>query len=196
MIKKIKFTKSIILVPACIVLISFVVGGTIAWLRSGTNLLVSDFSYGDIKISIVEGNTNEDNSINYEILPGTQIIKDTVIVVEEKSEDNWLYIKIEQTDNFNDYMTYLVDDGWKKLEGYEDVYYREVNKLNEKQEFNVIKDKVINVRKDLTKKDFDLLTDENYPTLSISAYAIQRNEKMDEIDTAEEAWLLAIRQEN
>lgn len=196
MIKKIKFTKSIILVPIYIVLISAFVGGTVAWLKSETNLLVSDFTYGDINISIVENTADGEVTHEYEILPGVKIVKDTVVIVEKESEDNWLYIKIKKTDNFDNFMNYSLDDGWKKLDNYEDVYYREVSKSSEKQEFNVIKDKVINVKMDLTKKDFDLLTEDTYPTLSISAYAIQRSEKMDEIDTAEEAWLLAIGQEN
>ena len=195
MIKKIKSTKSIILIPIYIIFTFVVIGGTVSWLKSETNLLVSGFSYGDIKISIIEGETN-DTAKNYEIMPGTKIIKNTEIVVEENSEDNWLYVKIEQTQNFNDFMTYTIDDGWEKLNDYENIYYRKVSKSNKKQTFNVIKDKTINVRKDLTKENFDLLTEETYPTLSISAYAIQRNENMDEIDTAEESWLLVIGEEN
>lgn len=193
-ISKLNKPKFIILLILVIVVLFPVISETVAWLTKETNLLINKFTYGNIKISISEGNINDDDSNNdtknYMITPGGSIVKDTLVVVNENSEDCWLFIKIKETDNFDDYMIYSLEDGWKELENNTDIYYREVNKSDKNQTFNIIKDNVINVKSELTKESFDLLTEDTYPSISISAYAVQRNSAIDAINTAEKAWLL------
>lgn len=193
-ISKLNKPKFIILLILVIVVLFPVISETVAWLTKETNLLINKFTYGNIKISISEGNINDDDSNNdtknYMITPGGSIVKDTIVVVNENSEDCWLFIKIKETDNFDDYMIYSLEDGWKELENNTDIYYREVNKSDKNQTFNIIKDNVINVKSELTKESFDLLTEDTYPSISISAYAVQRNSAIDAINTAEKAWLL------
>ena len=196
MLKRLNKKKSIILIFSCILLLTVIVSGTIAWLKSESNSLVSKFSYGNIKIFITEEDVNDENVKNFEIIPGAKIKKNTTVTVEENSEDCWLFIEIEQSDNFNNFMNYSIEDGWKKLEEYENIYYREVDKKNEKQIYTVFKDDIINVNSDITRELFNSLTDDNYPMISILAYGIQRNSKIDAIDTAEDAWLLVNNQNN
>ena len=186
-----KNVKSIILLILCMASLFIIVSGTVAWLIGKSGLLMNQFSYGNIKITLHDdSNTGDENKINYEITTGTRIEKRTYIKVKEKSEDCWLFVKIDETDNFQDFMTYSMEDGWTKLEGKENIYYMEVDKSNQEQIFNVIKNNEILVRTDITKEQFSSLTLDNYPSFSVSAYAVQRNDKIDDIDTAIEAWQL------
>ena len=187
MLKRINKIKPLILLVLIIMLLLTSVSGTIAWLKSESNSLVDRFTYGNIKISLEE--SKQDNK-NYEISPGKVIKKDTTVTVEGGSEDCWLFIKIDKTQNFDTFMTYSLKDDWKALDGYSDIYYREVQESDEKQEFQIIKDNVINVKSELTKVVFDSLNEDTYPTISLSAYAIQRNDDIEGLDTAHTAWLL------
>jgi len=188
---KIKLSKTsvIILVVAVLIAICTITNGTYAWLSGKTKILNSSFTYGDIKISI-----NDDDSNDYEIMPGTKITKNTNIKVAAKSEDCWLYIKIDKSDNFDEFMTYELIDGWTVLEGENNVYYREVSKLSTDQYFNIIKNNEIMVKPELTKQMIDSIQN-NYPTFTVTAYAVQRDSKIDALDSASKAWLLVNNQE-
>ena len=188
---KIKLSKTsvIILVVAVLIAICTITNGTYAWLSGKTKILNSSFTYGDIKISI-----NDDDSNDYEIMPGTKITKNTNIKVAAKSEDCWLYIKIDKSDNFDEFMTYELIDGWTVLEGENNVYYREVSKLSTDQYFNIIKNNEIMVNPELTKQMIDSIQN-NYPTFKVTAYAVQRDSKIDALDSETKAWLLVNNQE-
>lgn len=189
---KIKLSKIqiIILVVLVVVILGTITTGTYAWLSGKTKLLNSSFTYGDIEISI--NDSNETN--NYEIMPGDKITKETSVNVKAKSEDCWLYIKIDKSVNFDEYMTYEMADGWINLEGNDNVYYREVSKMSSNQEFGVIKDNLINVKSELTKEMLNSIG-ENYPTFTVTAYAVQRDKNIETLNTALEAWQLLEGQE-
>jgi len=197
-IKELNKSKSIIIAVSLVIVLAIVVGTTYAWLTSKTTLLSNTFTYGDIKISITESDTNDgdgDSSTNsYVIMPGANIKKDTEVTVESGSENCYLFIKIAKENDFDKYMTYSLEDDWTKLDGYEDIYYIEVDKNKEDQTFKVLKEDVIKVKTELTYADINNI--EVYPTMTISAYAVQRNENMDAIDSPTEAWLLAYNQNN
>ena len=193
-IKQLNKTKSIILTSAVVIVLVGIVGTTIAWLASNTNLLTNTFTYGDIKISLIESDTSDgdedDNTNSYDMTPGNEISKDTLVKVEAGSEDCWLFVKLIKGNDFDKYMTYSLESIWTNLDGYEDVYYTKVNKSDKEQTFNVMKDNVIKVKEELTHADLVNITEANYPTLEIKAYAVQRNENMEDINTPEKAWKL------
>ena len=191
-IKELNKSKSIILALSFALVLALVVGTTYAWLTSKTTLLSNTFTYGDIQLSIIESDTNdgdEDLTTNsYVIMPGADIKKDTKVVVDKNSEDCYLFIKIEKTNDFDKYMTYSLEDNWKKVKNQNDVYYIEVKKEKEEQTFSVLQDNIIKVKPELTYNDIRNI--DAYPTMTISAYAVQRNESMDAINTPEKAWKL------
>lgn len=183
----------IILIFACFVVLCMITNGTYAWLTSKTSILNSNFTHGNIKITI---NETEQDKVAYTMLPGKEIKKDPVVIVDKKSENCWLYIQIVKSDNFDEFMNYELVEGWILLDEDEGVYYRAVSKSSSNQEFMIIKDNVIKVKSDLTKEELNSLHESgNYPTLSVSAYAIQRDDKIDALNTAENAWLLTNNQE-
>ena len=191
-------SKLVIVVISILSICSFLIGTSVAWLSSKTDEVVNTFTYGDINIKIEETDTkdNDNNEFTneYKMLPGNKITKDPKVTVLASSEDSYLFIEITESENFKDFMTYELVEGWTLLEGTKNVYVREVTKKDVDQEFYVLKDNTVIVKESVTKamlNDLDKDGQTNYPTLSFIAYAVQRDSKIEAIDTAKEAWSLA-----
>ena len=77
-----------------------------------------------------------------------------------------------------------------KVEGVDNVYYREVDAVTADTDFYVLKGNdtykngVVTVSENLTKTEVNSIADETKPTLTFTAYAVQR----EGIDTAADAW--------
>lgn len=198
MLKKLKLSKTKILIISIGVIALFftAINGTIAWLTSKSETVTNTFTYGDINITLSETDTKDDNDLNtntYEMVPGNKITKDPLITLAENSEDCYIFVKLEKTDNFDNYMEYQILENWLLLEGTDNVYYQEVSKSTTKQEFYILKDNSISVKESVTKKMLNELDKEgidNYPKLNITAYAVQRDSELDAISTASNAWAL------
>ena len=155
------------------------VGGTVAWLTAKTNPVVNTFTAGDINITLEEttGNT-------YKMVPGNTIEKDPKVTVEAGSEASWLFVKVEKSTNFDTFMTYAIADGWTALPGVDGVYYREVQQTFVPLSFSVIKNNQVQVKEGVTKQQLNALATGTYPTLTFTAYAVQK----DNIADAATAW--------
>ena len=174
-----------------------IIGGTVAWLVAKTESVTNTFTYGDINITLDETDTGDDDGNDltneYIMVPGNTIEKDPVVTVMANSEDAWLFVKMEKSENFDDFMEYEMADGWIALDGVEGVYYREVAKTEENVEFAVIKDNKVTVKGDVTKEMLNALDADgksDYPKLVVTAYAVQRDADIEAINTAAEAWAL------
>lgn len=206
--KKIKSTKLFLMVISLTLVLCTIIGGTIAWLITKTDPVVNTFTYGDINIDLEETDTNKDgddnpNTNDYPMVPGKPITKDPKVTVLANSEDAWLFVKLEKTANFDGFMEYnvILDDpatpdvveGWTALEGVDGVYWMAVNKADKDAEFYVIEDNTVNVKGDVTKEELNALDAngaDNYPRLTVTAYAVQRDAEIDDLDTAAKAWAL------
>lgn len=190
--------KALVVTGAVTLALTSAVGGTLAWLIAKTDSAVNTFTYGDINITLTETDTGDNDgdagTNTYEMVPGNEITKDPLITVEADSEDCWLFARIEETGDFDSYITYTVAEGWTALEGEDGVYYREVASSDAEQQFEVIADNLMTVRKDVTKEMLNALDngdEKGTLTMTVSAYAVQRDSDIAEIDTVEEAWALA-----
>ena len=197
-----KKSKLLVAIISVLSLCSFLVGTSVAWLTSKTEDLVNTFTYGDINIKLEETDTEDgDDNVNtneYKMLPGNEITKDPKVTVIANSEESYLFVKLTKSENFDNFMTYEVAEGWTLLEGTTDVYYREVGVSDKDQEFTVLKDNKVKVKEDVTKAMLNELDKDganNYPTLTITAYAVQRDSKIEAIDTPAEAWAIASAEE-
>lgn len=197
-----KKSKVLIAIISVLSVCSFLIGTSVAWLTSKTEDLVNTFTYGDINITLEETDTNDGddnaNTNEYKMLPGNEITKDPKITVKADSEDSYLFVKLTKSENFDNFMTFEIAEGWTLLEGTTDVYYREVTKSETDQEFTVLKDNKVTVKEDVTKAMLNELDKDganNYPTLTITAYAVQRDSKIEAIDSAAEAWAIATAEE-
>ena len=164
------------------------VAGTLAWLTDKTEPVVNTFTVGDINITLTES-----ENLDLKMVPGQSIKKDPKVTVKAGSEACWLFVKVVRSENFKDFMTYDKADGWTllKTEGNTEVYYREVAATTAHTDIYVLKDNKVTVRDTVTKTMLegvknaeDGTPNENAPTLTFTAYAVQ----MDGINDAATAW--------
>ncbi len=173
-------------VVICLLMCS-IIGGSLAWLMSATDPIVNVFTYGNIQIKLEE--TTGDR---YKMTPGKVLAKDPKISVLADSVDCWLFVRIEESDNekLSDYIEYAVADGWTALTEAPGVYFRTVDNTDQDVSFSVLKDDRVKVKGSVTSQMLEKLNDSNYPKLTFTGYAVQRDADIDEIDSAAEAWLL------
>ena len=186
--------KTLVIILALTVTMVTAAGGTLAFLY-GTQGVKNTFTYGDIQIDLEETDTGLDPDQNpdtnqYSMLPGQPIHKDPKVTVYVGSLDCWLFVELTESWNFADYLSYTVADGWEPLEGVPGVFCRAVDAMAESQTFPVIKDDLIYMKESVTLGQLATLTDADYPTLTIKAYAIQRSAAIEETATAQAAWAL------
>lgn len=186
--------KMLVILLALTVTMVTAAGGTLAFLY-GTQNVKNTFTYGDIQIDLEETDTGLDPDQNpdtnqYPMLPGQPIHKDPKVTVYAGSLDSWLFVELTESWNFADYLSYTVADGWEPLEGVPGVFCRAVDAMGESQTFPMIKDDLIYMKESVTLGQLATLTDADYPTLTIKAYAIQRSAAIEETATAQAAWAL------
>ena len=191
--------KSLALVLALAMIVVCVVGGTLAWLTDKTAPVTNTFTYGDINIKLAET-----TGTSYKMIPGYTIDKDPKVTVKAGSEKCYLFVKVEKSTNFDNYMNYAIDNAWTELES--GVYYIKIDTEAEKNvAYNVLgagsetysnveytwSDNQVLVKPTVTKTMLNALTADTQPTLTFTAYAVQLNKNNTTEFTAAEAWALA-----
>lgn len=196
--------KITVAVVALALVLCFAIGGTLAWLKTETTPVVNTFTYGDINIDLYES-----ENLNLKMIPGNDITKDPKVTVKAGSEACWLFVKVEESDNFDNFMTYAIADGWKLYDTTttgsdiqtdnttDDTYviYREVDADTAKAgtSYQVLAGKegyqngYVTVNDTVTKEMFAALTEATRPTLTFTAYAVQS----DNVTTVADAWTIA-----
>ena len=208
--RKASHVKPLVLLLTLALVVGCAVGGTLAWLTANTDPVVNTFTVGNIDIDL-----NETTGEEYKMIPGYKIGKDPKVIVKADSEDCWLFVKVDESSNLDEYITYvvggttvsddamtaMVEGGWTQGDGTQipqNVYYRHVEASDKNQVFGVIgymngenfvANKVL-VKDTVTKDMMDAIkngTVQN-PTLTFTAYAVQYNESNNDPFTPAEAW--------
>ena len=149
-----------------IVSMVFAAGATLALLASLAGPVENEFTIGNVRISL-----NETTGSDYSLIPGKEIEKDPCVTVKGGSEDCWLYVKLTKSGEFDEHLSFALEDGWLHLNGVDGVYYRQVVKAGGDSLFPVLQGNIITVS--------DMLTEEKMrniavaPSLTVKAYAIQ-----------------------
>lgn len=167
--------KTLALVLALTLLVAGVVGGTLAWLTDRTAEVKNTFTVGDINIGLTE------TTADYKMVPGNTIAKDPTVTVKANSEACWLFVKVTESTDLKDFITYTIANGWTKLQ--DGVYYREVPASAADQTFSVLTGNTVTVNNTVTKTMLETAKTDA-PTLTFQAYAIQK----DHFATADAAW--------
>ena len=170
--------KSLALLLAIAIVVVGAVAGTVAWLTDRTAAVENTFTTSDITIELTE-TTGE----SYKMIPGCTIAKDPKVTVKTGSEACYLFVKLEESDNFADFMTYKMADGWQALSGNAGVFYREVAAATADTTFEVLQGNQVTVKDTVTNADMTA-AETDKPTLTFKAYAIQKSG----FDTAAAAW--------
>lgn len=138
-------------------------GGTYAYLQSSTEDVKNTLSTNSVEVKLAEKTGKE-----YNIIPGMEQAKDPKVTVSNTVD---AYVYVEVKDNTQGLITYAVADGWAKLEGFDNIYYREVAKDAETKVFTVLAGDKVSYSKDLTNEDMKDKTD---VSLTFNATAIQK----------------------
>ena len=167
--------KLIIALALCLAL-ALGIGGTMAYLTATTTAVENVFTIGKVGLTLTEP---EGEKANYEfkMVPGNTIKKDPSVAVTDGSEDCWLFVKLVKSENFGDYLTYDMADGWIELDkvNHPGVYYREVKQNDTTKSFSVLKDDQVQVKADVENFQETIGSpDFGEPKLAIKAAAIQQ----------------------
>ena len=167
--------KIIATVGACALCLGLGVAGTLAWLTDKTESVTNTFTTSNVDITLTETTGS-----NYQMIPGFTITKDPKVTVIAGSEDCYLFVKLEKSANYSNYLEdYEIANGWSQLKNgdndVDDVFYREVASDEEKQEFYVLKNNQLTVNTSVTKNMMDNIDNKttSAPTLTVKAYATQ-----------------------
>ena len=192
--------KGLLFALAMVLAICVGIGGTLAYLFVETQQVINTFEYGDIDISLEETGTTPtvdgNDTKTYKMIPGNTLPKDPKVTVLKDSEACWLFVKVEESANFDEFMTYAIADGWTLYntdatgsgidtatqEAY--VIYRAVTAEDAKNGigYNIIAgdtsnpNGIVTVKTTVTKQMMNSLNANganNYPTLKFTAYAVQ-----------------------
>ena len=178
----------VVLVLAAVLVFGCAIGGTLAWLQDKTDTVTNVFTYGNVDIDLTEneGTVNAEGNREFKMIPGSTIDKDPKITVDTDSEYAYIFVEITKSENYSDFLEeYAIADGWTALAGADGVYYREYNSESG-NEFYVLKNNQVKVSDDVTKGDIEGIGTD-YPTLSFTAYAVQK----ENVETVAAAWAIA-----
>lgn len=174
-------SKLFVMMLALVLVFGCAVGGTIAWLTAKTAPVVNTFTYGDINIELTE---TKPEGKQAKIIPGVDIEKDPKVTVKPNSEACWLFVKVEPAGTFvANKVEYSVRTGtgdWTKLEGVDNVYYRDISAEQAKTGVSyyvltgneTYPNGVVTVKDTLSKEDIKNIGN---ATLTFTAYAIQKD---------------------
>lgn len=185
-------SKLFVMMLALVLVFGCAVGGTIAWLTAETESVENTFTYGDINIELTETKPANQQA---KIIPGVDIEKDPKVTVKDGSEACWLFVKVaennwpafKETDGTTKKVSYAMADGWVALDGVAGVYYREVDAVTADTIYGILAGDIVTVSENLTKTEVNSITAGTQPTLTFTAYAVQK----DGMDTAAAAWAAA-----
>ena len=169
----------IIMITAVLLALAVGIGATGAYLVSASHPVVNTFTVGNVRITLTETSGSQ-----YQLIPGTEILKDPTVTVEAGSDECWLFVKVEKSTDLEQFCEFEIQDGWTALPGYRDIYYRQVEAVSQPTAFSVLKDNRVYVKATITEEDLKIIT--HYPTLSVTAYAVQSQG----VATAQDGWLI------
>lgn len=167
--------KSIALLIAFALVVGAAIGGTLAWLTASSDQVVNTFTTSNINITLEEDEGGQNHT--FKMVPGYTIDKDPKVTVEAGSEESYLFVKLVESENFRDFLTYSVAEGWTQLKDNDNnnvsgVYYRSVETDSMGTAFSVLSNDQVKVNETVTKEG---MTSDDFsnPTLAVTAYATQ-----------------------
>lgn len=192
-----------IILFAVVLLTVYAVGGTLAWLSARTDPIQNTFSAANINITLTEtpnADSADDDTVNDiwvgKMVPGTSIDKDPEVSVLANSEACWLFVKVNEaggvvtvgstTYGFSDFVSYSMASGWEPVPGTSGVFYREIGADAAKAgvSYPVIAGDSVSIPGTVTKAMLDKAVGNAAPSLTFTAYAVQR----EGFDSVTDAW--------
>ena len=172
-----KTLKALVAVLSVVLIVCLSVAGTLAYLKVTTAPVTNTFAPSNIDLTLTE------TPNTYKMVPGVDIPKDPKVTVTADI-DSYVFVKVEESANFDTYMTYAIAGDWIALDetNHPGVYYREVSAdvAKDGEAFYVLAGNKVTVPNTVTKTDMDKLYSNGtvitaaQPKLTFTAYAIQK----------------------
>ncbi len=156
--------KVVALVLACVLIFSTIVAGTLAFLYAKTETITNTFTFGNVSVSL-----EETTGTSYNLIPGTDVTKDPKVTVPTTSEPAWVFVKVTEANDIDNYLGYSVDSNWTLVDGETDVYVLTESYV-EGTSYSVLAGNKVTVADDVPNNYGKTIT------LDITAYAIQKAE--------------------
>ena len=96
----------LVMAVALTLIIGGIIGGSVAWLTATSQEVVNTFTVGDINIDL-----SESEDLDLKMVPGNSIKKDPKVTVKAGSEACYLFVKVTESNNLKDFITYSVKTG-------------------------------------------------------------------------------------
>lgn len=171
--------RTLALLCAVTMVIGIAVGGSLAWLVSKPDSVTNTFTTSDVDITLTEpAGENAEVKYHFQMVPGKPITKDPEVTVTAGSLDSYIFVEITKSGNYDQFLNgYTVADGWTAVgDSAPGVYYREYASSDEAVEYQILANNQVKVSADVTKDKMDsLISQDQYPTLTFTAYAIQKD---------------------
>ena len=181
-----KNKKLLVLVAAMALLLCVAVGGTLAWLTDESDKVENTFIPSKVDIEL-----DESENLDLSMVPGSSIKKDPKITDAADSEECWVFVKLEKSNNLDTFIDYTMAANWEAVTGYDDVYrYAAVQKAGDI--LQVLANDAVTVKTSVTSADMAGLAADGavQPTLTFTAYAVQ-SANLTTTDAAE-IWKIAL----
>lgn len=208
--------KKILVACLCVALAVLTIAGTtLAYLTSQAEVK-NTFTVGNVKMTMDEAKVNTDgtpvenakrvNENDYILSPGHTYVKDPIVHMDDKSENCYVFIKVEnglgvleaatstEEGGYKNIAAQITANGWEQLtdadgKAVAGVYYKEYTKGQEAKDLKVfenfkIADNANTLKNANDQVIWDTITDANKITVNVTAYAIQK----DGFTTAAAAW--------
>lgn len=184
--------KVLVLTLAFVLVAAMSVGLTLAYLQDSA-IVENTFTYGQVGIDLterdVDNDTNSEDNVTvdnvvrdrankYELIPGSTYVKDPTIYVDDKSENCWLFVRVENGLERAEAGTTIVDqlatNGWALVDGETNVYWHAIAAANA----------VVPVFGTFTIASNADVSAYGNATIKVTAYAVQA----ENFGTAKAAW--------
>lgn len=194
--KKSASMKTVALLLAVVLLIGCVAGGTIAYLIAAPKTVTNTFvagDIGDLTLTETDAKGNAVTSREFIVTPGVDITKDPKVSFSGHNVDAYVFVKVDAnswtiTDNktyscINGKVTWSVSSDWQfvKQDGNSYIYSKAATANTDLTSVSVINNDTITVSHTIVQTE---LTEGSVPTLTFTAYAIQK----DSFTDAAAAW--------
>lgn len=214
--------KKILVACLCVALAVLTVAGTTLAYLTSKDEVTNTFTVGNVKMTMDEAAVNTDGEKLYKedgttladrvraneyiLSPGHTYVKDPIVHMDDKSENCYVFIKVEnglgvleaatsaEEGGYKNIAAQITANGWKQLtdadgKAVADVYYMEYTKGQEAKNLKVfenfkIADNANTLKNANNQVIWDTITDANKITVNVTAYAIQK----DGFTTAAAAW--------
>ena len=203
--------KKILVACLCVALAMLTIAGTTLAYLTSQDKVENTFTVGKVAITLDEAKVdNLGNPLNeagkpvddvkdahrqkdnsYKLMPGHEYIKDPTVHVTAKSENSWIFVEVKngistfeaaKSAAYTPIADQITANKWTKLEGVDNVYYKEYTQSDSVTDLVVFENFQIADNANENATAWNGIGDNTKVT--VTAYAVQ----MDGFDTAKDAW--------